>query len=75
MEGHDALVRALAFDAQTGRLVSASYSGSIRVWDVFSGLTVREFRDVHTSHIFDVKFDDSKIVRLVFCGASSRSTE
>jgi F-box and WD-40 domain protein 1/11 len=66
LEGHNALVRALAFDPQNGRLVSASYSGSIRVWDVYTGETVREFKDVHESHIFDVKFDDSKIVRFVF---------
>lgn len=35
--GHEALVRALAFDPRNGILVSASYDKSIRVWDVKSG--------------------------------------
>ncbi|KAJ7094020.1 WD40 repeat-like protein [Mycena belliarum] len=75
--GHEALVRALAFDVRSGRLVSASYDKSVRVWDLGSGRLVREFRDRHTSHIFDVKFDawrivstshDQKIVVLDFAG-------
>ncbi|KAJ6591092.1 WD40 repeat-like protein [Mycena vulgaris] len=75
--GHEALVRALAFDARSGRLVSASYDKSVRVWDLGTGRLVREFRDGHTSHIFDVKFDarrivstshDQKIVVLDFSG-------
>ncbi|PBK66345.1 WD40 repeat-like protein [Armillaria solidipes] len=60
--GHDALVRALAFDPRSGRLVSASYDKSVRVWDVATGKMLREFKQSHTSHIFDVKFDVSRIV-------------
>ncbi|KAK0194373.1 WD40 repeat-like protein [Armillaria mellea] len=63
--GHDALVRALAFDPRSGRLVSASYDKSVRVWDVATGKMLREFKQSHTSHIFDVKFDVSRIVRCV----------
>jgi F-box and WD-40 domain protein 1/11 len=75
--GHEALVRALSFDPRSGRLVSASYDRSVRVWDLGTGKVVRVVRDSHTSHIFDVKFDarrivstshDQKIVVLDFSG-------
>ncbi|KAF9011845.1 WD40-repeat-containing domain protein [Cyathus striatus] len=72
--GHRALVRALAlgggdFDAggegivgMQGRLVSGSYDKTVKVWDLASGRMVREFKGQHTGHIFDVKFDVSRIV-------------
>ncbi|KAI0058349.1 WD40 repeat-like protein [Artomyces pyxidatus] len=60
--GHDALVRALSFDPVSGRLVSASYDKTVRVWDLRSGRMVRLFRQFHVSHIFDVKFDSRRIV-------------
>ncbi|TFK31228.1 hypothetical protein BDQ12DRAFT_694405 [Crucibulum laeve] len=60
--GHDALVRALSFDPRSGRLVSASYDKTVKVWDLGSGKMVREFKGTHTSHIFDVKFDVARIV-------------
>ena len=61
--GHDLLVRALSFDPVTERLVSASYDRTVKVWDVKSGKMIREFKNGHTSHIFDVKFDACRIVR------------
>ncbi|KAG6818599.1 hypothetical protein H0H93_003623 [Arthromyces matolae] len=36
--GHEALVRALAFDSRNGRLVSASYDKTVKVWDLNTGL-------------------------------------
>ncbi|KAG5728125.1 F-box/WD repeat-containing protein 1A [Termitomyces sp. T112] len=60
--GHQALIRALAFDLRCGRLVSASYDKTVKVWDFPTGQLVREFKDTHTSHIFDVKFDAARIV-------------
>lgn len=38
LTGHGALVRALAFDPANGRLASASYDKSIRLWDVSTGM-------------------------------------
>lgn len=95
LEGHESLVRALAYDALTGRLVSASYDQSVIVWQlnrsrvekagnklplettdsdrrkdrptmeiVVSARKLREFKGHHTSHIFDVKFDLTRIIRL-----------
>lgn len=69
--GHDALVRALSYDPPSGRLVSASYDMTIKVWDLVKGKLVRDFRDVHKSHIFDVKFDVSRIIRCVRVGQGS----
>ncbi|KAH7106847.1 WD40 repeat-like protein [Auriculariales sp. MPI-PUGE-AT-0066] len=66
LSGHDMLVRALAYDPPSGRLVSASYDMTIKVWDLHKGKLIRDFKDVYTSHIFDVKFDASRII-----GASS----
>ncbi|KAJ3766665.1 nuclear distribution protein nudF [Lentinula raphanica] len=71
LQGHEALVRALAFDPASGILVSASYDRSVRVWDIrdvlngtetSGGNLLRIFKNVHTSHIFDVKFDVGRIV-------------
>lgn len=59
------LVRALCYDPLSGRLVSGSYDRSVKVWDVPSGKLVREFKGLHYSHIFDIKFDCSRIVRCV----------
>ncbi|EEB93748.1 hypothetical protein MPER_07558, partial [Moniliophthora perniciosa FA553] len=76
LDGHDGLVRTLAFDPHTGLLVSASYDKSVRVWDVREvcgskkvkegmgeARQLRQFKNAHTSHIFDVKFDARRIVR------------
>ena len=60
--GHTGLVRALACDPATQRLVSASYDRTIKLWDLASGKLLREFKDVHASHIFDVKFDACKVI-------------
>ncbi|KAI9463978.1 WD40 repeat-like protein [Lactarius psammicola] len=49
--GHDALVRALALDPSTGRLVSASYDKA-----------VKQYKQHHLGYIFDVKFDIHRIV-------------
>lgn len=72
LQGHEALVRALAFDPSSGLLVSASYDKSVRVWDIKDVLngnesgresSLRVFKNAHSSHIFDVKFDVGRIVR------------
>lgn len=75
--GHTLLVRALYFEPKTGYIVSTSYDRSVRVWEWREpkteegpdqnkpkgvGRLVREFRNLHASHIFDVKFDVGKIV-------------
>lgn len=65
LTGHEDLVRALAFDPSRGRLVSGSYDRTVKVWDLRTGKMVREFKGQYESHIFDVKFDCSRIVRYV----------
>lgn len=65
LTGHDQLVRALSFDPDSGRLVSTSYDKSIKVWDLNTGKLITEFKNSHSSHIFDVKFDARRIVRSV----------
>ncbi|KAJ3559376.1 hypothetical protein NP233_g11276 [Leucocoprinus birnbaumii] len=62
LAGHNALVRAISFDPKTGRLLSASYDKVVKVWDLYSGKLIREFKNTHTSHIFDVKFNLGRIV-------------
>lgn len=65
LRGHTALVRALSFNPRTGRLISGSYDKTVKMWDIRTGTMLREFRNAHDSHIFDVKFDASHIVRCV----------
>ncbi|KAK2460770.1 hypothetical protein APHAL10511_007240 [Amanita phalloides] len=60
--GHDALVRALSFDPRNGRLVSVSYDKTVKLWDLRTGKLISKFTGKHTSHIFDVKLDVSRIV-------------
>lgn len=60
--GHDALVRALALDPATGRLVSASYDKAVKVWDLRTGRLVQQYKQHHLGYIFDVKFDVHRIV-------------
>jgi hypothetical protein len=64
--GHDSLVRALALDPASGRLVSASYDKVVKVWDLRTGRTVQQFKHHHLGHIFDVKFDIHRIVRWAY---------
>jgi F-box and WD-40 domain protein 1/11 len=37
LAGHDQLVRALSFEPRSGRLVSASYDKTLKVWDLKTG--------------------------------------
>ncbi|KAG8887725.1 hypothetical protein FRB98_009109 [Tulasnella sp. 332] len=73
LSGHDLLVRALSFDSASGRLLSASYDKSVKIWDVVEGkssggngtvsaICTRRFENRHTSHIFDVKFDARRVI-------------
>lgn len=59
------MVHALSIDTALGRLVSASYDQSVRIWDLHTGQCVRVFRNVHDGFIFDVKFDFRRIIRCV----------
>ncbi|KAF8583454.1 WD40 repeat-like protein [Ramaria rubella] len=62
LSGHTALVRALSFNPRTGRLISGSYDKTVKMWNIHTGTMIREFRNAHDSHIFDVKLDASHIV-------------
>ncbi|KZO94713.1 WD40 repeat-like protein [Calocera viscosa TUFC12733] len=66
VKGHHDLVRSLAVDPNMGRVISASYDKSLKVWDLDSEgkqlKLVRDFPDVHESQIFDVDCDASRII-------------
>lgn len=73
LEGHTNLVRALSFDPVLERLVSASYDQTVIVWELKNSREdgvpraklLREFKGNHHSHVFDVKFNATKIIRYV----------
>jgi F-box and WD-40 domain protein 1/11 len=54
-------VRSLHFDKD--KIVSGSYDQSIRVWDIHTGDCIKTFTRCHTSWVFDVMFDETKIIR------------
>lgn len=59
--GHTGLVRSLHFDKD--EIVSGSYDQSIRVWDIHTGKCIKTYSRCHTSWVFDVMFDETKIIR------------
>lgn len=61
LEGHTDLVRSLS--VSNDRIISASYDQSIRVWDMKTGTCLLNFQSGHSSWVFDVGFDSTKIVR------------
>lgn len=62
LHGHKSLVRTLSFNSVTGRLVSGSYDRTVKIWNIHNGQLVREFKNIHESHIFDTKFDAAHII-------------
>lgn len=70
--GHTGLVRALHFDQD--KVVSGSYDQSIRVWDIHTGALLHHFEDCHSSWVFDVTFDKTKIIRYVMTLSLSMTT-
>lgn len=64
LEGHTDLVRTICF--KEDRIVSASYDQSIRVWSLRTGKCLLNFQSGHSSWVFDVHFDSTKIIRCVF---------
>lgn len=63
--GHTDLVRTLAFDPLSGRIVSGGYDKQILIWSLATGKVTQTLSSSHTSLVFDIKFDASKIVSWV----------
>ncbi|TPX77219.1 hypothetical protein CcCBS67573_g01531 [Chytriomyces confervae] len=60
LEGHTNLVRTLCFDEQM--IVSGSYDNTIKVWDRKTGALLHTLAGVHSSWVFHVQMDSSRIV-------------
>ena len=60
LDGHHDLVRTLCFDKE--RIVSGSYDQTIKVWDFRTGELLLDLKDAHTSWVFHVQIDASKII-------------
>ncbi|KAI9483032.1 MAG: WD40-repeat-containing domain protein [Benjaminiella poitrasii] len=59
-EGHTGLVRSLHFDKD--KIVSGSYDQSIRIWNIHTGECLKTFTRCHKSWVFDVTFNETKII-------------
>lgn len=70
--GHTDLVRSLALDEEQGKIASASYDYTVRVWDLETGGELLKFSGAHSSLVFDVALSVSKLIRFglmtFFCG-------
>ncbi|KAI8818609.1 WD40-repeat-containing domain protein [Fimicolochytrium jonesii] len=60
LEGHTDLVRTLCFDRK--RIVSGSYDQTIKVWDFETGKQLLELKGAHSSWVFHVQMDATKII-------------
>ncbi|CAJ0823407.1 9590_t:CDS:2 [Entrophospora sp. SA101] len=60
LKGHTDLVRTLHFDEN--KIVSGSYDQTVKVWDLKTGKQLLDFHEGHTSWVFDVQFNRTRIV-------------
>ncbi|OMJ26269.1 Beta-TrCP [Smittium culicis] len=60
--GHTDLVRTLYFPGGK-KAISGSYDQTVKVWDIENGVLLLDIDSVHTSWVFDVQFNSSKIIR------------
>jgi WD40 repeat protein len=58
LEGHTDLVRTVEFNRRW--IVSGSYDGTIRLWDIRAKRAFSELRN-HTGRVFKLQFDHSTI--------------
>ncbi|SAM02240.1 hypothetical protein [Absidia glauca] len=62
MAGHTELVRTLQMDRPSDRIVSGSYDGSIKIWNMDKGTLIRSLNDKVEGRILNLQFDYAKIV-------------
>ncbi|RUS24858.1 pyridoxal phosphate-dependent transferase [Jimgerdemannia flammicorona] len=62
LNGHTDLVRTLQFDSGRNRIVSGSYDETLKVWDWKTGRFIVDLKEGHTSRVFKLQFNDTKIV-------------
>ncbi|KAF7376820.1 WD40 repeat-like protein [Mycena sanguinolenta] len=55
MEGHTNRVTSVAFSSDSTRVVSGSYDGTVRIWDVTTGTELRRMEG-HTGYVISVVF-------------------
>ncbi|KAI8976843.1 WD40-repeat-containing domain protein [Pilobolus umbonatus] len=58
--GHTGLVRSLELDDH--KIVSGSYDKSIRIWDFHTGQCMRIFPRCHSSYVYDIVFNETKMI-------------
>ena len=65
LEGHSDLVRTVAFDHQSGRLVSGSYDKTLLLHDIYDAAApdpLVEFRRAHTSLVFHLSMTSTRLI-------------
>lgn len=74
-KGHTAGVSGVRFTPDQRRIISASWDGSIRIWDLASGRQVSAMTDAHDGRIYGVEMPARSAQPVIVTGSADRTVK